>query len=165
MAMQVERLFLLCCGFEDDGNEVKVYLESPDPQPSISRQQGVRTPLFHLFVGEDAEAIRRFVSQYRTWDLLRVPQAFTRERGVQAVRIAWHWHCGKGCPIYELASTRTIHGERHREQLRQKVNALIAEVIENPVRPGEYEELVLLREVIVTAPLDTELAASSDIFV
>lgn len=163
--MQVERLFLLCCGFEDDGNEVKVYLDSPDPQPSISRQHGVRTSLFHLSVGEDAEAIRRFVSQHRTWDLLRVPQAFSRERGVKAIHIAWQWHGGKGCPIYEFASTRTIHGERHREQLRQKVNAIIGSVIENPVRPGEYEELVLLREVIVTAPIDTALAASNDISV
>jgi hypothetical protein len=49
--------------------------------------------------------------------------------------------------------------------LRQTVNEVIASVIENPVRPGEYEELVLLREVIVTAPLDTELAAPSDISV
>jgi lysophospholipid acyltransferase (LPLAT)-like uncharacterized protein len=83
MAMQVERLFLLCCGFEDDGNEVKVYLDSPDPQPSITRQHGVRTSLFHLFVAQDAAAIRRFISQHRTWDLLRVPQPFTRERGVK----------------------------------------------------------------------------------
>jgi hypothetical protein len=164
MAMQVERLFLLCCGFEDDGKEVKVYLDSPDPQPSISREHGVRTPLFHLFVDEDADAIRRFVSEHRTWELLRVPQAFTRERGVCAVRIAWHWHSGKGCPIYEFASTRTIHGERHREQLRQRVNALIGSVIENPVRPGEYEELVLLREVIVTAPLDSDLASAREVF-
>ena len=61
------------------------------------------------------------------------PPAFTRERGVKAVRIAWHWHSGKGCPVYEFAATRTIHGERHREQLRQTVNEVIASVIENPV--------------------------------
>jgi hypothetical protein len=162
--MQVEQLLLLCCGFEDDGRDVRLYLDSPDPQPSFTRESGVRTPLFHLFVGEDAEAIRRYLVAHRAWEVLRVPQAYSRERGTAAVRIAWRWHAGEGCPVHEFASARTVHGERHRERLWRRVNALIASVLENPVGPGEFEELALLREVVLTAPSDTELATPQEVF-
>src|SRR4051794_18917703 len=69
--MQVEELLLLCCGFEDDGGNFKFYLDSLTPQPSFSREQGVRTPLFRLFSGEDAEAIRKWLACRRAWDVLR----------------------------------------------------------------------------------------------
>lgn len=164
--MNVEQLLLVCCGFEDDGENFKFYLDSPNPQPSLDREQGVRTSLFRLFSGEDAEAIRRYLATRRAWDVLRVPPDYTRERGIAALKVAVQWHSGSGSPLYAFASTRRIQGDKHREQLRREINALIGDVLENP-NPGdptEYARLSLLREVIFTAPLDTELASPREVF-
>jgi hypothetical protein len=162
--MGIEQLFLTCCGFEDDGQCVKFYLDCPAPKPSILREQGVRTPLFHLVHGEDAAAVRQWLVGRRAWDVLRVPADYSKERGIAAIKIACDWHSGHGSPLHSFASTRTIHGEKHRDQLRREVNALIDSVLENPVREGEYEGLSLLREVVNTAPLDTELATTRELF-
>jgi hypothetical protein len=163
--MEIENLFLTCCGFEfsDDGRSVKFYLDGPTPQPSILRYQGIRTPLFHLLHDEDAAAVRRWLRGRRAWDVLKVAPAYSRERGIAAVKIAFDWHSGPGSPLYSFASTRRIHGEKHREQLRREINAVIGSVLENPVHEGEYDTLALLREVIYTAPLDTELATAKEV--
>jgi hypothetical protein len=161
--MSVEELLPLCCGVEDDGKSVKLYLEGPDPKPSFDREQGVRTPLFHLFSGEDAEAIRRYLATHRAWAILFVPPDYAKERGVAALKIAAQWHSGQRSPLYSFASTRRVHGPKHQDQLRREVNALIGSVLENPVHPHEYDHLSLLREVINTAPLDTELATVREV--
>ena len=161
--MRVEELLLLCCGIEDDGQCVKLYLDSPQPELSVSREQGIRTQLFHLFSGDDAETIRNYLATRRAWDVLRVAPEYSKERGIAALRIASQWHSGQWSPLYSFASTRRIHGEKHREQLRHEVNVLIGSVLENPVHPHEYADLSLLRDVIATAPLDTELATAREV--
>src|SRR5262245_41373799 len=118
--MDIEHLFLTCCGFEfsDDGQSVKFFLDSPTPKSSISREQGVRTSLFHLLHGDDAGAVRQWLQGRRAWDVLRVPEDYTKERGIVALQIAAQWHSGQGSPLYSFASTRRIHGQKHRHQLR-----------------------------------------------
>jgi hypothetical protein len=70
----IERLFLIACGFEDDGQEFRLFLEGPNPLPSVHRHRGVRTNLFYLFPGDEAEAIRRYVTEHPEWERLRVPE-------------------------------------------------------------------------------------------
>ena len=108
-------------------------------------------------------AVRRYLATYRCWEIMRVPPAFSRERGIAAIRVAGQWHSGQRSPLYSFASTRTIHGERHREQLRREVNALIGSVLENPVSENEFPDLNLLRQVINTAPLNVELATAREV--
>lgn len=162
--MQVEALLAVCEGFEDDGVNIKFYVSGPNPEPSFDREYGVRTSLFRLVSGEDAVAVRRFLATYRCWEVMRVPADYSRERGIAAIRVAGQWHAGQRSPLYSFASTRTIHGERHREQLRREVNALIGSVLENPVSENEFPDLNLLRQVINTAPLNVELATVREVF-
>jgi hypothetical protein len=162
--MDIDRLFLISCGYEDNGREIRLFLEGPNPGPSFNREQGKRTNLFYLFAGDEADAIRAWLSTRKAWQVLRVPLPFTKERGIAALRIARSWSSGHGSPIFRFASTRAIRGEEAREELRAEVNALIGGVIENPVHPHEYDDLSLLREVINTAPLDTELASPREAF-
>lgn len=162
--MQVEALLAVCEGFEQDGENFKFYVSGPHPEPSFDREQGVRTSLFHLVSGEDAVAVRRFLATHRCWEIMRVPADYSRERGIAAIRVAGQWHSGQRSPLYSFASTRTIHGHRHREQLRQEVNALIGSVLENPVSENEFPDLNLLRQVIVTAPLNIELCNAREVF-
>jgi hypothetical protein len=164
--MKVAELLLTCCGFEYFGETIKVYLDSPNPEPSTSREQGIRTTLFHLFASEDAEAIRCYLAAHRTWDVLRVPQPYTKTRCIRALRISFDWHSGSGSPLYSFASTRRIHGESHRNQLRRELNALFGDVLESPNAgsPSEYGDLTLLREVVATAPANIELATSDEVF-
>ena len=70
----IERLFLIACGFEDDGQEFRLFLEGPNPQPCVSRPRGVRTNLFYLFGNDEAETIRRYVTAHPEWQRLRVPE-------------------------------------------------------------------------------------------
>ncbi len=164
--MRVENLLLTCCGFDEEGGNFKFYVEGPRPVPSVSRRRGVRTPLFHLFTGEDARAIRGYLATHRAWDVLRIPPPYTHERGVRAIRISFDWHSGPKSPLYSFASARGIYGEGHRDQLRREVNALIGDVLENPNAgsPSEYGDLILVREVVATAPVNVELATSGEVF-
>jgi len=158
--MNIEYLLTTCCGFEDDGREFRFFLDGPNPEPSLKRERGVRTTLFHLFGGEDARAIRDYLSRHRCWDVMRVPPDYTHDRGIVAVRIAARWHSGRFSPLHLLASTCRIQDEEHREQLRRATKYLIASVLENPVHEKDYPDLNLLRQVIETAPLNTELCTA-----
>lgn len=157
--MNIDLLLMTCVGFEDDGEHVRFYLDSPTPQLSFERDRGVRTSLFRLFGGHDAQQFREYLARhrYRCWDVMRVPPEYTPERGAAAVRIAGRWQSGRHSPLYLFAATRRIRDEEDREQLRRAVGFLIASVLENPVHNHEYADLTLLRQVIDTAPLAAEL--------
>jgi hypothetical protein len=71
--MRIEELLLTSCGFEEEGENFKFFVAGPKPGPSTSREQGVRTSLFHLFSGEDAEAIRHYLQTHPAWEARRVP--------------------------------------------------------------------------------------------
>lgn len=155
--MNIDLLLVTCVGFEDDGEHVRFFLDSPTPEVSFTRDRGVRTSLFHLFSGEDAERFREYLARHRCWEVMRVPPAYTPERGAAAVGIAARWHSGGHSPLLVFAATRRVRDEQHREQLRRATNHLIAAVLENPVNDREFPDLTLLRQVIDTAPLATEL--------
>ena len=70
----IERLFLIACGYEDSGHEVRLFLEGPNPTPTRDRQQSRRSNLFYLFSDDEAEAIRRYVTAHPEWERLRVPK-------------------------------------------------------------------------------------------
>ena len=161
--MNIDVLLMTCCGFEDDGHEVRFYLDSPIPEPSFTRERGVRTNLFHLFAGDDAQTFREYLARHRCWDVMRVPQNYTPERGAAAVRIAGLWHSGPHSPLHLFATSRRIVVEEHREQLRRAVGFLIVSVLENPVHDHEYADLTLLRQVIDTAPLATDLCPAVEV--
>lgn len=70
----IVRLLLIACGFEDNGQEFRLFLEGPNPQPTNHRPRGMRTNLFYLFADDEAEAIRRYVAAHPEWERLRVPE-------------------------------------------------------------------------------------------
>lgn len=160
--MNIDLLLMTCCGFEDDGEHVRFYLDSPTPEVSFTRERGVRTDLFHLFGGDDARRFREYLSWHRCWDVMRVPPPYTPERGAAAVRVAGRWHSGRHSPLYLLAADRRVRDEEHRDQLRRAVGFLIASVLENPTDDRHYADLALLRQVIETAPLATDLGQTDD---
>jgi hypothetical protein len=162
--MDVERLFLICCGYEDTGKDFRLFLEGPNPQPSISRSRGVRTNLFYLFTDADAEAIRQWLVSRKAWQVLRVPTPYSKERGIAALRIAQSWSSGPASPLFQFASTRRIQDQEHRERLRVEVAALIGSVIENPVHPHELPDLQAVEDVINTAPVGVELSTFREVW-
>lgn len=155
--MNIDLLLVTCVGFEDDGEHVRFFLDSPTPEVSFTRDHGVRTSLFHLFGGDDARRFREHLARHRCWEVMRVPPAYTPERGAAAVLIAARWHSGRHSSLFVFAATRRVRDEEHREQLWRATAHLIAPVLENPVNDREYPDLTLLREVIDTAPLATDL--------
>lgn len=160
--MNIDLLLTTCCGFEDDGREVRFFLDGPNPEPSLTRERPVRTELFHLFGGDEARTIREHLSRHRSWDVLRLPAEYEKSRGIAAVRTAARWHSGRYSPLYIFAAERRIHDEERRRQLRRATSFLIASVLENPVNDRDYPALDLLRQVIETAPLDTELCTAAE---
>lgn len=160
--MDIDGLLLTCCGFEDDGEHIRFFLESPTPKPSLKWERGVRTELFHLFGGDEAQAIRNYLNRHRCWGVMRVPPDYTRERGVAAICTAARWHSGRYSPLSLFATDRRILDEEHREQLRRAVRYLIASVLENPVHENDYTDLDLLRQVIETAPGGAELCTDAE---
>jgi hypothetical protein len=162
--MDIDRLFVLACGFEDDGKEFRLFLEGPNPKPSFSRDRPKKTNLFYLFTEQEADAIRKWLSNKKAWHVLRVPPPFTKDRGIVAIRIARSWCSGPASPFFAFVSNRRIDGDNHRDELRHEVNLLIGSVIENPVHPHEYADLTLLREVIESAPVNVELAAFREVW-
>jgi hypothetical protein len=161
--MDIDRLFVLACGFEDDGKEFRLFLEGPNPKASFSRDRPRKTNLFFLFGDEEADAIRKWLSNKRAWQILRVPPPFTKDRGIVAIRIARSWCSGPASPFFKFASDRRIDGEGHRDELRHEVNLLVGDAIENPVG-NEYADLSLLREVIESAPVNVELATFREVW-
>jgi len=162
--MNIDVLLTTCCGFEDgqDG-QIRFFLDGPNPEPSLKRERPARTDLFHLFGGDEAQAIRDYLARHRCWDVMRVPPDYTRDRGTAAIRTAARWHSGRHSPLYLFAADRRIHDEERRGQLRRATQFLIASVLEKSVHDHDYPDLDLLRQVIETAPLDTELCTAADV--
>lgn len=162
--MDIDRIFVIACGYADDGKEFRVFLEGPNPKASFERDRPKKTDLFHLFTGEQADAIRKWLSTRKAWHVLRVPPPYTKDRGIAAVRIARSWCSGPASPFFAFVSNRRIDGEDHRDELRREVNLLVGSVIENPVHPHEYADLSLLRDIINTAPAGVELATFREVW-
>jgi hypothetical protein len=156
-------VFPFVCGYECVGDQVRLYVDGPTPTPSFSRQQGVRSPLFRLYSGQDAESILTWLAQNRVWQVLRVPPPFGSERGVRAILAASDWNCGEGSALSRFACSRMIDSEAHRERLRREVNLLIGSVLENPVRIGELQELQAIEDVVNAAPTGVELASTAEL--
>jgi hypothetical protein len=161
--MDIDRLFLIACGYADDGKEFRLFLEGPTPKPSFDRDRPKRTNLFFLFSGDQADAIRAWLSTRKAWQILRVPPPYKKDRGISALRIARAWCSGPASPFFNFASNRRIDGEQHRDELRREVNLLVGGAIENPVH-DEYADLTLLREVIESAPVNVELATFREVW-
>jgi hypothetical protein len=162
--MRVEEMFLFCCGYEDAGDYIRVFFDSPSPKPSISRERGVRGRYYHDFSGDEAGLIRRHLQTYRVLQCLRVPPPYSKRRGVLALRIALEWHAGAASALYEFASTRRVASEEHRDQLRREINLCVGTVLENPVHDHELPQLHLLEDVVNTCPLRVELATPQEVF-
>lgn len=161
--MNLWETFPLIVGYELIGDRVKLYVEGPTPVPSFTRRRGVRTPLFHLHAGRDAEEIMEWLDVNRAWQVMRVPPPYTTELGVRAVLLAANWHGGSGSAMLALARTRAIADDAHRERLRHEVRLLVEMALENPVRDGEFAELQTLEDAINTAPLSVELATAAEV--
>lgn len=157
--MLPELWFPYLLGFEDVGGSIRFYVDGPTPEPSFVRDRGRRTPLFHWITGAEAEAVRRWLAGNRAWEVLRVPPPYTPERGVRAVRVAAAWAGGGRCPLRRFAAARRVEDEAHREAAYREVGRHLQDVIENPVREGEYGDLRLLAEVLLTATAGAALAA------
>lgn len=161
--MNMWDIFPLIVGYERFGDQVRLYVEGPTPEPSFTRRRGVRTPLFRLYSGQDAEEILAWLGKYRAWQVLRVAPPYSPEQGVRAVMLASNWHGGVGSAMLCLARTRMIADETHRERLQFEVRLLIEMVMENPVRDNEFEELQTLEDAINSAPVGVELATTAEI--
>jgi hypothetical protein len=153
-----ESVFVFVCGYEQVDGQLRLYVESANPQPSFDRQQGMRSPLFRLYTGGDAESILAWLDRHRTAQCLRVPPEYRPEWGARAVLLASDWHCGAASALFRFAETRTIHDDDHRLRLQREVRLLIASVLENPVRPGEFEDLQFLEDTVNSASVGVELA-------
>ncbi len=114
--MNWSNVFVCACGYERIGNQVRVYVESADPQPTLDQLRGVRSALFHLYDGRDAEAILAWLDRNRGWQCLRVPPEYRPEWAAQAVRRASDWHSGEESGLFRFATTRTIHDDAHLHQ-------------------------------------------------
>lgn len=161
--MDLWKVFPLVAGYERIGDEVRLYVEGPTPQPSFTRQRGKRTPLFHLYSGDDAVEVMAWLDRNRAWQVMRVTPPYTPTLGVRAVLLASNWHGGGGSALLALARTRRIADDAHRERLRQEVRLLIEMTLENPVRDGEFTELQTLEDGINAAPLGVELATAAEV--
>jgi hypothetical protein len=67
---------------------VRLCVDRPTPEPSFIRRRGVRTLLFRLYSGQDAEEILAWLDKYRAWKVLRVSPPYSSEQGVRAVLLA-----------------------------------------------------------------------------
>ena len=157
------RIFPLINGYERVEGQVRLYVEGPTPTPNFDRQRGVRTPLFRLYDGSDAESIMTWLSENRVWQVLRIPQPLTPQTGVRAVLVASEWHCGEGSALFTFARDRVIADNAHRLRLQREVRLLIATVIENPVKDGELQDLQTVEDVVNVAPLGVEVATTADV--
>lgn len=161
--MNLWETFPLVCGYEVIGDQVRLYLDSPTPVPDFTRERGVRSPLFRLYSGRDAEAVVEWLAKNRAWQVLRVAPPFTPELGVRAVLTASEWHGGEGSALCGFARTRVVADDAHRGRMRREVRHLIGMVLENPVRDGEFDQLQTLEDAINAAPLGVELATTGEV--
>ena len=162
--MNLWEVFPLICGYERVGHDqLRLYVEGVTPVPSFTRRQGVRSQLFRLYSGPDAQVVLAWLDRNRAWQCLRVPPPFTREQGVRAVLAASEWQGGDGSGLCRLARTRMIADDAQRERLRREVRLLIEMVLENPVRDGEFGELQNFEDAINTAPLGVELTTTGEV--
>lgn len=151
------------CGYEQIGEQVRVYVESAEPQPSFNRQRGARSALFHLYAGRDAEDLCAWLARNRAWQSLRVAPEYRPEWGERAILLASDWNSGEASALFRFAGTRAIHDVNHRRQLQREVRWLISAVLENPVRDGEFEDLLFLEDVINSAPVGAELTTPAQV--
>jgi hypothetical protein len=161
--MNLWNIFPLVAGYERVGDQVRLYVEGPKPAPSFTRRRGVRTALFHLYEGQDAQDILAWLDRNRVWQVMRVPPPYTPELGLRAVLLASDWQGGSGSAMHALARTRAVADDAHRERLQFEVRFLIELVLENPVRDGEFEDFQTLEDAINTAPLGVELATTAEV--
>jgi len=155
--------FATVCGYEVVGDQLRLYLDSPTPARSYTRERGVRSHLFRLLAADDARAALAWLDRNKAWQCLRVPPPLTPERAVRAVLLADNWHAGERSGLLRLARTRVVADDAHREELRREVRLLIGMVLENPVRSGELQELRLVEDVTNTAPLGVELCGTAQV--
>jgi hypothetical protein len=157
------RVFPFVSGYERVGDQVRLYVVGPTPTASFDRQVGVRTPLFRLYSGRDAESILAWLSANKAWQVLRIPQPLTPQTGVRAVLVASDWHGGEGTALFAFSRDRVISADAHRHRLQREVRVLVASVIENPVRDGELQDLQTLEDVVNVAPLGVEVATTAEV--
>ena len=157
------RIFPFVCGYERAGGQVRLYVEGPTQTASFDRQVGVRTPLFRLYSGRDAESVLAWLSTNKAWQCLRVTPPLTTQAGVLAVLVASEWHCGGGSALFTFARDRVIADDAHRLRLQREVRLLIANVIENPVKDGELQDLQTVEDVVNVAPLGVEVANTAEV--
>jgi hypothetical protein len=156
-------VFPFVSGYEEIGEQIRLYLDWPTPTVNFHRQRGERTLLFRLYSGGDAKSILAWLSHNKAWQVLRVPPPLTPERSVRAVLAASDWHGGELSALFGFARTRKIADDIHRERLQNEVRLLIGMVIENPVCDGELQELQIIEDVINVAPVGVELATSAQV--
>lgn len=156
-------IFPTICGYERVGDQVRLYVEGPNPEPRFDREMGTQTPLFHLYDGKDAEAILAWLARNRVWQCLRVPPPLTPELAVRAVLIAGDWHGGEGTALFRLARNRMIADSDHRLRLLRELHLLVQMVIENPVREGELEDLHAVEDVAHVAQVGVELCGTAEV--
>ena len=70
--MQVEELVLRMCGFDDDGERVRVYFDEPNPLPLLGWEHGVRSPVFRDLDSQETGEFRRYLGRHQQWEYLRV---------------------------------------------------------------------------------------------
>ena len=138
-------------------------LDGPTPTASFDRQRGIRTQLFRLYGGGDAESIMAWLSANKAWQCLRVPPPLDKERCVRAVLVASEWHCGEGSALFKFARDRVIADDADRLRLQREVRLLIQCVIENPVKDGELQDLQAVEDVVNVAPLGVEVASTAEV--
>ncbi|VTT96344.1 unnamed protein product [Gemmataceae bacterium] len=161
--MELDTLFMYVSGYERVADDLyRLYVDGPVPTPQLNRRVGERTHLFHLFAGPDAERIEAWLASHRAWQCLRVP-TYTREKGVRAVLAADRWRGGDGSALSDLGRDRTIRDEAHRRRIRHEVELLIGMVLENPVRPGELEQLHDILDTVNAGPVGVELATGAEV--
>ena len=159
--MNLWKLFPSICGYECVGDHLRLYVDGPTPQHSFNRRRGVRTALFRLYAGRDAQDILAWLDRNRAWQVMRVPPPYSTELGVRAVLLATDWRGGSA--MLDLARSRKIADAAHRERLQREVRLLIEMVLDNPVRDGEFGELQELEDAINAAPLGVELATAAEL--
>ena len=159
--MNLWKIFPSICGYERIGDQVRLYVDGPTPQPNFTRRRGVRTALFRLHAGRDAEDILAWLDRNRAWQVMRVSPPYSPELGIRAVLLATDWRGGSA--MLDLARSRKIADAAHRERLQREVRLLIEMVLDNPVRDGEFGELQELEDAINAAPLGIELATAAEL--
>jgi hypothetical protein len=157
------RIFPFVCGYERINGQVRLYVEEPTPTASFDRQMGVRSPLFRLYSGRDAESILMWLSNNKAWQVLRIPQPLPPQTGVRAVLVASDWNAGEGSALFAFARDRVIADDAHRHRLQREVRVLISSVIENPVRDGELQDLQAVEDPVNVAPLGVEVATTAEV--